>query len=164
VVLLALGLAGCILSSTKVLTHSLGDLSIEGANFFVPATFVLSENATWREHRNDIARVDEVGVVTTVVNPTLVDASITLLVSEDPDLRNLRDLRDRAFPLFPEVRVPAGGRRAISYDESVDRLTSFDQVRTMVEDGTLTVYAVADGFFNLTLEDLTLVVTFTVER
>lgn len=154
-------LGSCLLTGTKVFTYSLGDIHIQGS-FFSAATAELAENAVYREHRGDIERVDEVGFITRIENRTIADANVSIRFSDDPNLTSPVDVRDRTFPLLSNLAVPAGGDRLITYRESIDGMQSFEQFRTMVEEGSVTIYAVSDGFFNLDLRDFTLVVTFTV--
>ena len=160
-VLALLLVAGCVLTGTKVFTHSLGDIVIQGA-FFAAATADLSDNATYADHERDIESVDEIGFTTRIVNGTIAEAGVSIFFSEDPDLSSFIDVRNRALPLLEDLVVPAQGERTITYEESIERLENFATLQTLIEKGSVTIYALSDGFFNLTLEDFTLVVTFTV--
>lgn len=152
---------GCLLTGTKVFTYALGDIQIQGS-FFASATAEFAENAVYREHRDDIDHIDEVGLTTRIVNGTFFDATVSIRLSDDPTITSPTDIRNDTVPLLMDIVVPAGGERVITYRESVENMQNADRLRTLVEEGSATLFAVSDGFFNLTLRELTLVVTFTV--
>jgi hypothetical protein len=74
---------------------------------------------------------------------------------------DLTDPPTQATPIFVNVAVPAAGR-TIEYDESLDLLQNFDQLQEVIRGGTITFYSTATDNVNLTLNDLTMIITFTV--
>jgi len=153
---IALG-AGCLVSGTEVFDLLIGTLNVTGGSFNED-TIDLSENDTFNDHKDEIELIDRVGFTTEVDNNSGQDALLSVYFSTQA---GLGDPATQATPLFLNVPIPAAGR-TITYDESLDLLLNFDQLQAAIKGGVITFYTTANGNFNLTLNDLTMIVTFTV--
>jgi hypothetical protein len=154
--LLAAG-AGCLMSGTEVFSYLIGDLNVTGGAFD-SVTIDLTDDDTYNDHKDEIEVIDRVGFTSDVANVSGQDALLSVYFSAESGLTN--PAQD-ATPLFLDVAIPAAGR-SISYEESLDLLLNFDQLQEVIKGGVVTFYSTANGTFNLTLNDLTMIVTFTV--
>jgi hypothetical protein len=148
---------GCLVSGTEVFSIDIGDLLVTGGAV-ESVTVDLTENDTYEDHKDEIKTIDRVGFTTQIDNLTGTEAVIDLYFSATPGLANPAA---EATPLFLDVTVPPGGR-TITYDESLDFLLNFEELQTVVEGGAITFYSTANQGFNLVLNDVTMIVTFTV--
>jgi hypothetical protein len=149
--------AGCLVSGTEVFDFLIGTLSVSGGTFD-SLTVDLTDDDTFNDHKDEIELVDRVGFTTNVTNNSGQDALLSVYFSTQS---GLSDPATQATPLFLNVAIPAGGRE-ISYDESLDLLLNFDKLQAAIPGGVITFYSTANGTFNLTLNDLTMIITFTV--
>lgn len=154
--LIALG-AGCLVSGTEVFGFLIGTLNVTGGTI-AQDTIDLSEDDTFNDHKDEIEVVDRVGFTTQVTNNSAQDALLSVYFSTQAELS---DPANQATPLFLNVPIPAAGR-TVTYDESLDLLLNFDQLQEAIKGGVITFYTTADSNFSLTLNDLTMIITFTV--
>lgn len=148
---------GCLVSGTEVFSIDIGDLAVSG-QAFESVTVDLTEDDTYEDHKDEIKTIDRVGFTTQIDNITGTEAVIDLYFSATPGLVNPAT---EATPLFLDVTVPPGGR-TITYDESLDLLLNFEELQTVIEGGAITFYSNANGAFNLLMNDVTMIITFTV--
>lgn len=159
IALTILGLAavsGCLISGTEVFTYVVGDIQIT-ANAFEETSVDLTTNSTYQDHREDIRLIDRVGFTCDAVNPTANPVNISAYFSTTA---GLGDPATQATPLFLNFAVPANSTHHIDYDESLAILLNFEELQAAVDSGQFTLYST--GPANMSLDDLTLVVTFTV--
>jgi len=150
------GAAGCLVSGTEVISYPIGTLVVAGGSFD-QITIDLSEDDTFNDHKDEIEVIDRVGFTTDITNNSGQDALLTVYFSIRSDLT---DPATQATPIFVDVAVPAAGR-AIEYDASLDLLRNFDQLQEAIKGGVITFYSTASDNVNLTLNDLTMIITFT---
>ena len=148
---------GCLVSGTEVFSFPIGTLLVTGGAFD-QVTIDLSQDDTFKDHKDEIQIVDRVGFTTDITNNSGQATLLTVYFSTIP---GLIDPATQATPIFVDVAVPAGGR-PIEYDESLDMLQNFDQLQEAIRGGVITFYSTATGNVNLTLNDLTMIITFTV--
>ena len=154
--LLAAG-TGCLISGTKVFSFLIGDLIVTGGGFD-SVTIDMTNDETYNDHKDGIGVIDRVGFTSDVANNSGQEALLSVYFSTQS---GLSDPPKQATPIFLDVAIPAAGR-TISYDESLDMLLNFDQLQEAIKGGVVTFYATANGAVSLTLNDLTMIVTFTV--
>jgi hypothetical protein len=149
--------AGCLVSGTEVFSFPIGTLVVTGGSFD-QVTIDLSQDDTFNDHKDEIQLIDRVGFTTDITNNSGQATLLTVYFSTEP---GLIDPAKQATPIFVDVPIPAGGR-PIEYDESLDMLQNFDQLQEVIKGGVITFYSTATGNVNLTLNDLTMIITFTV--
>ena len=154
--LLVLG-AGCLVSSTELFDLLIGTFDVNGGEF-EQATIDLSEDETFNDHKDEIEVIDRVGFMGDVTNHSGQDALLSVYFSTQA---GLTDPVTQATPIFVNVPIPAAGR-TVTYEESLDLLQNFDQLQEAIKGGVITFYTTANGTFNLTVNDLTMIITFTV--
>jgi hypothetical protein len=131
----------------------------------------LSENSDFREHKDQIKSVDEVGFIFHAVNnipnaatgeiwisPTRIgtpgSALTAATIRSDPN----------AVKVLEGLALPAAGALDVTYDQSLTLQTNTDRLHEIVKTGTFYLYGIAStSTFDLTISQLTAVVVLTVE-
>ena len=122
---LAAGLAGCLISGTKVFSFALPDINVTG-NQFERYTIDLTNDDTYKEHKDEIRLIDRVGFTCRVVNNNPGAASVSMYFSTESGLGNPAT---QATPLFCDFQVASGGTREITYDESLALIEKWDRTK-----------------------------------
>jgi hypothetical protein len=159
----ACALTGCLASETKVIEYDVVRDGHLGSPIDVSATAVdqasvdLERIRAYEENRGDIQLVDRLGSEATIGNPGGAAATMSVYLSERD---TLTDPAHEAALLLP-MTIPAGGGR-ISYRDSEDQVENFSTFQKAVKDGTFVLYFVTDAGGNLTVTEMSMIVTMTV--
>jgi len=160
VVLAAAMLSGCMMvSGTDSFSQAIGDFNVSSSTFD-SENVDLRENSTYEDHQEDIELVDRIGFSMSLVNVSGVDATASVYVSDDPNLATAAEVVSKATLIFSDLAVPAGGR-TIDYEESVDLILNFEELQSLVERGTFTVYALAGGDYDVDINNVIVTITIT---
>jgi len=160
VILAAATLSGCMMvSGTDSFSQAIGDFSVS-SSAFDRKNVDLRENSTYEDHQEDIALVDRIGFSMSLVNVSGVDAKASIYVSDDPNLATAAEVASKATLIFSDLAVPPGGR-TIDYEESIELLLNFEELQSLVERGTFTVYAIAGGDSSLDINNVIVTITIT---
>ena len=155
---LVAALGGCLISGTKVFSFSLGDINVTG-NQFERDTIDLTNDDTYKEHKDEIRLIDRVGFTCKVVNNSANAAAVSMYFSTNA---GLLDPETQATPLFRNFQVAGSGTEDVTYDESLALIENFDALQAAVETGNITFYTNSPGGLNMLIDDMVLIVTFTV--
>lgn len=149
--LLALVVVGCkIVSGTFVLVESFSFTTQTG---FYPTAVDLTENSTWKEHEDDIDRIEVVGFELWITNNETSEWTYTGYVHESTmpdDTLDQADVDSLATLVFGPLTVPAGTpsagtQRFVTYAESLGLLSNISTLQSLVKGGVFDYYAIATG-------------------
>lgn len=163
-VLLCIWIQGCLLSGTYVITFEVGDEIVSTQDSVNSAAVDLSENATWKDHEDDIKYVDEVGFSFKVQNFNTTDSATgQLYITDNPNLTTVAQVRDNATLIVDGVLVGPGKTRHVTWNESLDYIVNLGVLKDQVESGTFHLYGICkDTPFHVEFKDIVAVITVTV--
>ena len=140
--LIAVIITGCLLSGTFVIRKTLYFTAQTGFYFY---QVNLTENATWKEHKDDIHFVETIGVELFINSSEPTDVTFNCYVDEysgpgsDP-----ASVPPTATKIIDSLTVPPG-HTVISYAESLKIITGLDRLKTLAEEGMFDFYGTSTG-------------------
>lgn len=169
VVPLLLLLAGCSLVSVTLLI----DLDVAGSytsnhNNVAGIEVNLTDDPDFAEHQDQIKSVDEVGFVLRMWSNMPVPATGELWISREPVLP-ATDVGVRNSPsarrVLSGLTLPEAGEVSVSFDESLALQENQAFLHQIIQTGHFYLYGIAGAsLFQVTVDDLTVVVVMTVEE
>jgi len=161
---LALTLAGCIVSGTFITDILIKDLQFNTQEGFYWEQVDLTEDETWDEHQDDIKSIDLVGFELWIQNQTQSDQTFEAYVAnvDDPVYSTAAEVRANATLVIDELTLETGnnGDNYVSYPQSFGYVTNLETLKSLVESGQLTAYGLTTGG-SFHLDSLRVIVTFT---
>lgn len=188
--LIAVVIAGCVFTSTVVITSKVAPdsngeaLSVSGLDYTEGEHLVnLNDNATFNDFKADIKNIDNIGFYLSVENnlfsttPTMFQ--LFLVPDTSKHYTSAQMLVDSLADLvLTGVLVP--GRTAsspdpprvtIDWNESLQYITNLDLFKDVISDGVFSLYLAALDLstgsrdnFNLTIDSLVFIVTLTGKK
>ncbi|MGB5105232.1 MAG: hypothetical protein WBP29_01625 [Candidatus Zixiibacteriota bacterium] len=150
--------ANCITSGNVMVVEYLLPMHAQTGVTITPGDVDLSTNSDWNDHKEDINGIDDLGFACRITNNTAAAASGQLYVSaNDKDYTTEGAIRNNAILVLDGIVVPAGGTRAIEWQESYDYLKNFDQVKEVIFGEQFHYYFIAaETPFNIDVTDIVL--------
>ncbi len=153
--LLTLG-NNCITSGNIVVVLDLPDLVGQTNTSFNPQSVDLTQNSDWKEHKDQLNSVDDIGFACTIVNHESSVATGQIWIS-DKSYSSPADVRANAVKILDGIAIPAGGTRSIEWKESADFLSNFNEAKTIVYTEQFYLYfMVAETPFSIDVNDIVL--------
>ena len=163
VALLATAFSGCLVSGTKVFSYAIAPPALQAVGGTVNEERVdYTDDKTYQEYKDEIRQIDRVGFTIQVQENQGTNATMSMYFSETMGLGSVAAVESQATLLFLNYPIPANGLIDISYDESQKILLNFEALQELAATGAFSIYTIAGGNFNLTLNVLVFTITFTV--
>jgi hypothetical protein len=126
----------------------------------------LSANSDFKDNRDKIKSVDEVGFVFRAKNNLGTPATGQIYMSKTPlAFPSPATLQSQATLVLDGLALPASGTVNVTYEQSIALQVNRDQLHEQLETGTIYLYGCAQGApFDITVDQLTvvLVLNFTL--
>lgn len=145
----------CITSGNIVaVIDDLPDLVGQTNTNFNPRSVDLTENGDWKEHRDQLNSVDDIGFACEITNHESSVATGQIWIS-DKSYSTPDAVKANAVKVLDGIAVPAGGKRNIEWKESADFLSNFVEAKTIVYTEKFYVYfMVAETPFHIDVKDI----------
>lgn len=167
-------LAGCLTSSTEVITVKLspnaqGDPIRVSDQLFAANGEIevnLENNAAFKDYQDDIRNIDNIGFYLSITNNDPEDVVFQLFLEPDTtaDYDSVQQVIDNYVELLiPHISVPANKRVTLDWGQSVEYVESAQYFEDIIKGGAFSLYvgAVPHDVFDITLDSLVLVITLT---
>jgi hypothetical protein len=153
--LLTLG-NNCITSGNVVVVLDLPNVTGQTNTSFNPEHVDLTDNSDWKEHKDQLNSVDDIGFACTIVNHESSVATGQIWIS-DKSYSSPADVRTNAVKIIDGIAVPASGSRSIEWKESADFLSNFNEAKTIIYTEKFYLYfMVAETPFSIDVNDIVL--------
>jgi hypothetical protein len=145
----------CITSGNIVVViDDLPDLVGQTNTNFNSRSVDLTENGDWKEHRDQLNSVDDIGFACEITNHESSVATGQIWIS-DKSYSTPDAVRANAVKILDGITVPAGGKRNIEWKESADFLSNFNEAKTIVYAEKFYMYfMVAETPFHIDVKDI----------
>ncbi len=175
-IIIAAVIAGCIMTGTVVITASpvpnadgetvtISDLNYSGAEIEVD----LTNDATFKEYRDDIRNIENIGFFLKATNHEVTDTTFQLFL--EPDTAKNFDsvwaiLVSPADLILTGLVIPGGESVTIDWNESMEYVTNLDKYKEVLEGGVFSLYPASldRENFNFTIDSLVVIVTLTGKK
>ncbi len=122
----------CITSGNIVVViDNLPDLVGQTNTTFDSSPVDLENNSDWKDHRDQLNSVDDIGFACKITNHESSVATGQIWISEKL-YSSPADVRTSAVKILDGIAIPAGGIRSIEWKESADFLSNFSEAKTIV--------------------------------
>lgn len=145
----------CITSGNiVVVVDDLPDLVGQTNTTFNPRSVDLTENDDWKEHRDQVNSVDDIGFACKITNHQSTVAAGQIWISEKT-YTTLEAVRASAVKILDGIAVPANSTRSIEWKESADFLSNFNEAKSIVYTEKFYLYfLVAETPFHIDVKDI----------
>jgi len=167
---------GCIMTGTVVITSSLVPDS-EGNDVLVTDAYYdeaeqevdLTDDATYKEYRNDIRNIENVGFYLSAENTGNVDVNFQLFLEPDTteNYESSQAMVDSlADIILTDLVIPANQKVVIDWNESVEYITNLDYFKDVIEGGVFSLYpaAIPRDNFDIVIDSLVVIITLTGQK
>ena len=160
---LSVWIKGCLLSGTYVIYFTEIDEIISTQDEWNWASVDLSENATWKDHEEDIKYIDEVGFSFKAQNLSSTDSATgRLYISDEDSLMTIPLIKERATLIVDGIFLAPEETKHILWNESFKYILNLDILKKHVESGQFHLYGICkDTPFNVRFYDIVAVITVT---
>jgi hypothetical protein len=162
--LLVLYLAGgCLLiTGTYVINFFISNVDVHGSSDLSYFSVDLTQNKTWKDHKDKIKNIDNVGFRLWVTNNGTSVATGELFATTNSTIyTDTTDVRQNATQVFGGLVLPPG-KTYVDWPTSLKYIMNLPTMRIYVEGGTFTVYALTSTLpFNITIDSAEVIVTAT---
>lgn len=147
----------CITSGNIVVVYDeIPDLTGQTNTTFNPRSVDLTNNGDWKEHRDQLNSVDDIGFACTIKNYEASVATGQIYIS-DKSYSTPDAVKANAIKILDGIAVPAGGTRSIEWKESADFLSNFVEAKKIVYTEKFYLYfMVAETPFHIDVTDIVL--------
>lgn len=161
--LAALAAAGCMLTSGQfVATYNLPDpLRVNSEISFTGTDVDLNTISDYKDHKNDLKRVEDLSLVGNFTNNTATPAQVEVWIVPDASKLTLtpQELQANGTRLWGPLTVAGNATEKVDWDRSaalfVGRQALIDEVKG---DGHFALYVVANGTFDVSVTKGSLIV------
>lgn len=159
---LAILVVGCIVSGQFVIVINIEDEVAYVNNILSSAEVDLTDDDTWKKHKDDIQNIVDVKFEMTIKNDSATVASGQVYVSKS-EYDDADSVKAKATLVLSGMMVKGGESRKIKFAESAQFITDLDKLLELVETGQFYVYALAEQppFVIRVLAGSRLLVTFS---
>jgi hypothetical protein len=185
--LIAVAIAGCVFTSTVVITQSVAPNSagepitivdlgypvgtpIEGCEQVIN----LSDNATFNDFKANIKNIDNIGFYLSVENNLYSPTEFQLFLVPDTSKHYISPqmlVDSLADLILTGLRIPAESHVTVDWNESVQYVTNLEYFKSTIESGVFSLYLAAldpntgaRDNFNLRIDSLVFIVTLTGKK
>lgn len=152
--------ANCITSGNILVVVDIEDFGAQTNNVFTSKKVDLRENEDWKEHKEDINSIDDLGFAVRITNNADVPAAGQLYVSANKDLTTIEAVRSNAILVLDGIVVQPGVERAIEWGESKSFVKNFVEAKKVIFKELFYVYFIAaETPFDITVRDLVLIMS-----
>lgn len=163
--LLGIWIQGCLLSGTYVITFEVKEEIISTQDSINSASVNLSDNPDWRDHKEDIKYVDEVGFTFKVQNLSSTDSATGQLYIThfgDSTLSHVDSIKKNTTKIVDGIVLAPGEEKHILWNESFNYILNLDVLKKHVESGSFHLYGICeDTPFHVRFYDIIAVITIT---
>ncbi len=186
-ILIAAAIAGCVFTSTVVITQSVApnsagepisivdlgypvDTPIEGCEQIID----LNDNATFNDFKANIKNIDNIGFYLSVENNLFSPTEFQLFLVPDTSKHYISPqmlVDSLADLVLTGVTIPARSHVIVDWNESVQYVTNLEYFKRTIEDGVFSLYLAAldpntgaRDNFSLRIDSLVFIVTLTGKK
>nr|MBN2277568.1 hypothetical protein [candidate division Zixibacteria bacterium] len=167
VLLVALGCSSLISGTTVIDFHiDGGDISVSGDVYYFQVD--LTDEDVWKDHRDQIKNIDNVGFELWLTDTVQIDSSYTLtgelyIAPLETDIyTTIEEVEDNTTLIVQNLEVPSGTTTYIDWNASLEHLTNIDSLKYYAEQGTFTVFGITrEAPFKIQVDSATVIVTVT---
>lgn len=146
----------CVTSGNIVVVMDLPSVTGQTNTSFNPEFVDLTENDDWKEHKDQVNSVDDIGFACKITNYESSVATGQIWIS-DKSYSSPTDVTAHAVKILDGIAVPAGGTRSIEWSESADFLSNFNEAKTIVYTEKFYLYFMAaETPFHIDVTDIVL--------
>lgn len=147
----------CITSGNVVIViDDLPDLVGQTNTAFHPRSVDLTGNSDWKDHRDQLNSVDDIGFACKITNYEATVATGQIWIS-DKSYTTPVAVRASAVKILDGIAIAANGTRSIEWKESADFLSNFNEAKTIVYKEKFYLYfMVAETPFHIDVKDIIL--------
>jgi hypothetical protein len=147
----------CITSGNIVVViDNLSDLEGQTDTNFDLRSVDLTENSDWKDHKDQLNSVDDIGFACKITNHESTVATGQIWISEK-SYSSPADVRASAVKILDGIAIAAGGTRSIEWKESADFLSHFNEAKTIIYKEKFHLYfMVAETPFHIDVKDIIL--------
>ena len=156
-------ISGCLLlTGTFVIDLKIDRTEVTPGSQFQYFEADLSKEQVWKDHKDDIKYVDNIGFQLWVTNNGSSPVTGELFASNlDTVYTDTAGIRDNAIPIFSGLILPAG-KTYVDWPTSLIYIKNLPSMRKLVEGGKFKVYALTTTLpFDITIDSATVIVTIT---
>lgn len=166
--------AGCLTTGTAVITAKLSPdaqgnpIRVSNYLFATNGEFEvdLNDNATFKDYKDDIRNIDNIGFYLKATNNDPVDMTFQLFLEPDTSANydSAQQLVDSYTDLIlTDITIPANQTVIIDWNQSMEYVTNLDNFKDAIEGGVFSLYAAAipRDVFDVTIDSLVVIVTLT---
>jgi hypothetical protein len=148
----------CITSGNIMVVMDLAPVTGQTNTNFNPCTVDLTNNSDWKEHKDQLNSVDDIGFACTIVNHESSAATGQIWIS-DKSYSTPDAVKASAVKILDGIVVPANGTRSIDWSESAGFLSNFNEAKTIVYTEKFYLYFMVDETslsFHIDVKDIVL--------
>lgn len=143
---IALGLAGCIISGTFVIVEDF-EFTITSELYWDSVD--LTDDPDWEDHKDDIENIDAVGFEMDINNMSGSAVTFTAYLGDYDESPNggtptVSWVQNNATQVLAEITVPAG-MSTITYSESIGKILAVAYIKSLLLSGQFNFYGIASG-------------------
>jgi hypothetical protein len=156
-------ISGCLLLTGTFII----DLKVDGTEVNTGSNFQyfeadLSKEQVWKDHKDNIKYIDNIGFQLWVTNNDASPVTGQLFASAlDTIYTDTASVRDNAILILSDLILPAG-KTYVDWPTSLKYIRNLPSMRKIVEGGKFKIYGLITTLpFNITIDSATVVVTIT---
>ena len=154
--------ANCITSGNILVVVDIDNFDAQTDTEFETRRVDLSENEDWKEHKEDINSIDDLGFAVRITNNADVPAAGQLYVWSNPKgaTTTVDEVRANAILVLDGIVVEPGKTREIEWGESKSFVKNFVEAKKVIFGEEFYVYFfAAETPFSITVQDLVLIMS-----
>jgi len=161
---------GCssLITGTTVIDFKIGggDVSVSGDVYYFRVD--LTDETVWKDHKDKIRNIDNVGFELWLTDTVQIDSSYTLTGElyiapwDSIFYSSIEDVQDSTTLVVQNLEVPSGSTTYIDWATSLTHVTNIDSLKYYAEQGAFTIYGITqEAPFKLRVDSATVIVTVT---
>jgi hypothetical protein len=163
--LLVAGPVGCLLVSGQiVVVVKIAEVVATTEQEIDSVEVDLTQNDDYNEHKDELKSVEEVLFQMTVRNNTSSPLRARIYASAEGNLQSIPEIVGQGFLVLETPELQPLEERFIPFDDSAGYLHNIDALKDLALKGHFFLYMISEATpFDLTMEDVVIVVTLTFE-
>jgi len=159
-------LAGCssFLTATSVIEFRIHGGEINTLNELSYVQVDLTEEDVWKDHKDDIKNIDDVGFELWLTNDTnySLTGEVYIAPFDSAAYTTAAEAEANASLILQALNMPAGATTYIDWPTSLDHMANVETLKGFAEEGKFTIYALTTTLpFKMTVDSATVIVTVT---
>jgi len=162
-----LAIGGCIIiAATFVIDYEIDSNDLFTATDFEYFEVDLTDDATWNDHKDEIAYIDNVGFVMSIDNNGAADANGELYIARthNSSITTAAQVKSNTTRILSGLVLPPGNT-VVDWATSLGYVEGVDSLKAIAETGTFVIYATTETLpFDLHIDAAVVIVTVTASK